>query len=391
MKILQVHNFYQQAGGEDVAFAQECNLLRAHGHAVTQYSVHNDEIGKTGGIGVAARAIWNQNSYRQLRALIKKDSPDVIHAHNTFPLISPAICYAAEAERVPFIQTLHNYRSLCAGATLYREGHVCELCLQRSVPFQAVVHRCYRGSTMASGAVALLQTVHRVAGTWQSKVTKYIALTQFSRNKFIEGGLPAGKITIKPNFLYDPGAGVGGGRYALFVGRLAPEKGLDTLLAAWESLGGQIPLKIMGDGPLRSFVQERARTLPGVEVFGHRERPEIDQALKEAAFLVFPSEWYEGMPLTIIEALACGTPVLASAIGSLPELVIEGTNGLLFPPGDANALAGCVKKLMGEPEVLANLRKSARICYERNYTPEKNYDLLIGIYAGVLGSGVPLS
>ena len=217
-------------------------------------------------------------------------------------------------------------------------------------------------------------------GTWRTRIQAYIALTEFARNKLAEGGLPASRIFVKPNFLgSDPGAGRGNGGYALFVGRLSPEKGLETMLRAWE-LTREFPLKIAGDGPLAEFVHKRAAELPNVEYLGRREPKEILQLMQEATVLVFPSEWYEGLPMTIIESLACGTPVLASRVGSVIELIRNGETGYHFEAGDPEHLAALALQVFGQQSEMKTLRRRARDFYEENFTPDRNYQILLQIY-----------
>jgi glycosyltransferase involved in cell wall biosynthesis len=376
MRVLQVHNFYQQAGGEDQVFAAEHDLLAARGHRVTQYTAHNDSLVGISAVTMAARTVWNPAAYREIRSLIRAESIELLHAHNTFPILSPAVYYAARAEGVPVVQTLHNYRLLCPAATFFRAGAVCERCLGRRIPYAAVVNRCYRRSTGASLTAAAMLAGHRAAGTWQTKVDAYIALTSFAKNKFVEGGLPARRIAIKPGFIEDPGYGSGTGRYALFLGRVTEEKGVDVLCRAWSRLGGMLPLKVAGDGALRSSLQ----AVPGVEYLGHCSHARALELLKQAAFLVVPSLWYEGFPMTVVEALACGTPVVASALGSLNELIEDGANGLRFAPGDAAALVSCIESGL-ECGRFAGMRGGARVCYEQNYTAKRNYDILMQIYS----------
>ena len=377
MKVLQVHNFYQQPGGEDQVYDAERELLTRHGHEVIRYAVHNDAIRNMSALELGIRTIWSRKSYLAVRETLREHRPDIVHAHNTFPLISPAIHHAAGAEQVPLVQTLHNYRLICAGATLYRKGRVCEDCVHSLTPWPAVRHACYRNSRAATVVAASMLLAHRAAGTWASRVQQYIALTGFSKQKFVEGGLPANLISIKPNFLSsDPGAGPGSGGYAMFAGRLSEEKGLRTLLEAWRKLP-DLPLKIAGDGPLRSFVESRVNTLQQVEYLGQCEHRRVVDLLRQARFLVFPSEWYEGLPMIIVEALACGTPVIASALGSMTELIQDGLNGCSFEPGNADSLAACIGLVLAKGR---DLRKAARLSYERKYTPERNYELLMNIY-----------
>lgn len=377
MKILQVHNFYRQPGGEDQVYKFESELLERHGHQVIRYTAHNDAIEQMSPIGAGLRTIWNHNTYRIVRELLQRERPDVVHAHNTFPLISPAFHHAVAAHRIPLVQTLHNYRLLCAGATLYRDGHVCEDCLRSQTPWPAVKRACYRTSRLATAATGTMIVIHHAVGTWKNKIGTYVALTNFSRDKFIEGGLPADRIAIKPNFLSsDPGAGAGNGGYALYAGRLVEEKGVRTLLRAWQKLP-EIALKIAGDGPLKPFVEQQARALPHVEYLGACEHSTVIELLKQARFLVLPSEWYEALPMVVIESLACGSPVLASGIGSMNELIEDGVSGRLFLPGNIDSLVSCAAEMFLDASAM---RKSARACYERNYTAERNYSLLMNIY-----------
>jgi glycosyltransferase involved in cell wall biosynthesis len=385
MKILAVHNRYQRPGGEDQVFAEETALLESRGNRVFRCEVHNDRVEHTGRLTLAKDTVWNASAYRELGALIRRERPDVVHFHNTLPLISPAGYYAARAEGVPVVQTLHNYRLLCPVALFFRDGHVCEDCMGKAVPWPGVVHGCYRGSRTASGVVATMLTVHRALRTWTETVDVYVALTGFARDKFVEGGLPAGKIQVKPNFVApDPGRGEGGGGYALFVGRLAPEKGTGTMLAAWDRLEPGIPLKIVGDGPLKDRVARTAATRPNVEWLGHRPVAEVHALMRKAEMLILPSEWYETFGRVAAEAFAAGTPVLAADIGAVAELVKHGRTGLKFRPGDPEDLATQVDWALSHPANLRRMRGEARAEFEARYTAEINYPKLMQIYESAL-------
>jgi len=381
MRILQVHNFYQQAGGEDRVVAAESALLEAHGHSVFRYTARNDAVERMPALDLGIKTIWNHETYRGIRQIIAKEGIELVHAHNTLPLVSPALYYAAAAQRTPVVQTLHNYRLLCPAATFYRQGEVCELCLHKTIKIPAVKYRCYRGSWAASAAVSTMLATHYFSGTYQRKVRTYIALTEFARAKFCEGGLPPERVTVKPNFVADdPGAGSGTGGYAFFAGRFSEEKGLALLLDAWRACANAIPLKIAGDGPMQTFVRERAAATPGVEYLGNCEPARVIALLKDAAFLVFPSRWYEGMPMIVLEAMACGTPTVAFGTGAMDELIVEGVNGVKLPYPDPGALAdflGHSSEFLGR---LAGLRNSARAHFERNFTASTNYGLLLDIY-----------
>ena len=385
MKILAVHNRYQRPGGEDQVFVDETALLETRNHRVLRYEVHNDQVKQVNRLTLAKDTVWNTSAYRELGALIRRERPHVVHFHNTLPLVSPAGYYAARAEGVPVIQTLHNYRLLCPVALFFRDGRVCEDCMGKAVPWPGVVHRCYRGSRTASGVIATMLTVHRALRTWTEMVDVYVALTEFARNKFIEGGLPAGKIVVKPNFVApDPGRGQGGGGYALFVGRLAPEKGTETMLAAWDRLGTRIPLKIVGDGPLRDRVVEAAARQSNVEWLGHRPVEDVHALMGKADMLVFPSQWYETFGRVAAEAFAAGTPVIAANIGAVAELVEHGRTGLKFRPGDPEDLVTQVEWALSHSAELRRMREEVRAEFEAKYTAERNYRALMEIYEAAL-------
>jgi glycosyltransferase involved in cell wall biosynthesis len=380
LKVLLVHNFYQQPGGEDQVFEAEGALLERHGHQVVRYTVHNDEIRDLKGTRLAAATLWNRRTYREVIDLLRGERPRIMHVDNTFPLVSPSVYYAASAEGVPVVQTLHNYRLLCPMAEFFRDGRVCEDCFGR-VPWPGVLHACYRGSRLASGTVATMLVAHRVLKTWEKKVSAYIALTEFSRRKFIEGGLPAQKTVVKPNFIHpDPGVGKGAGGYALFVGRLAASKGIETMLAAWEQAKGLVPLRIVGDGPLRKLVEISAERLEGVDWLGRRSREEVLALMRDALILVLPSEWYEGLPVVILEAYASGLPVVASDLGGLSTLVEDRRTGVRFQAGDPVDLADKIDWVASHAAVTASMRREARAEFEASYTSQKNYDLLMRIY-----------
>jgi glycosyltransferase involved in cell wall biosynthesis len=323
----------------------------------------------------AVEAVWNSKSVRSFTDLIQLHKPDVVHFHNTFPLISPAAYYAAQKEGTAVVQTLHNFRLLCPGATLFREGRPCEECIEKKSLRPAIAHACYRGSRPATAAVATMLTVHRAVGTWRRKVDLYIALSEFARRKFIEGGLPASRIVVKPNFVSpDPGIGTASGKYALFVGRLSAEKGIAVLESAWKELS-HIPLLVAGDGPLAGM-----KWPWGATWIGRQPHEKILTLMREARVLIFPSECYEGAPMTILEAFACGLPVIASNLGSMAEMITHQRTGLLFTPGDAADLARKVRWAFDHPDAVEGMRAAARREFEEKYTAETNYKMLIGIY-----------
>jgi glycosyltransferase involved in cell wall biosynthesis len=391
MKIVAIHNAYQQAGGEDVVFEQECQLLRCHGNQVITYQRTNRELEKISGLEcltLMQRIISAEDSRKAVSDLLKSEKPDLVHVHNTFMLVSPSVYQVCREARVPVVQTLHNYRLLCPAATLYRDGHVCEECTEHGL-WRGIQHGCYRGSRATTAAVALMLKVHRVRRTWTEAVSGYIALSEFSRQKFVTGGLPAAKVTVKPNFVYpDPGERIDSGGYAIFVGRLASEKGVSTLLSAWEHLHSLIPLMIVGDGPLRPSLEAEAaqRKLKNVTFRGRLNRDETRDAIKHSAFLILPSLCFENFPMTIVEAFACGTPVLCSALGGMQELVSNQRTGLHFAPSDAADLARKATWAIDHPSEMYSMGRECRREYEARYTPEKNYSQLMKIYENTMAS-----
>ncbi|MEM8601436.1 MAG: glycosyltransferase family 4 protein, partial [Bacteroidota bacterium] len=321
------------------------------GHTVETHTVHNDAVDDLSRVGLVARTMWSRETYAAIDTLVREAEIDVVHFHNTLPLVSPAAYHAARKSGAAVVQSLHNYRLHCPGALYFRDGQVCESCLGMTFAWPGVQHGCYRGSKAATAAVAAMTTAHRLLGTWTRAVDRYIAMTDFAHGKFIEGGLPPEKLTMKPNFLADdPGAGNGAGGYALFVGRLSPEKGIDLILDAWTRAAPPMPLVIAGDGPRADAVEAAAGAHPSITWVGHQTREGVMKLMADAALLVFSSECYEGgTPMTLIEAMANGTPVVASDLGGTRSMVEEGVVGTRFAPGDPVALAAAVRRLANDP------------------------------------------
>lgn len=381
-RILMVHNYYQQPGGEDQIFATESGLLESRGHPVSRYSVHNDSVKEMSRLATAAAAVWNRPIQDDLRAAIRKERPDVIHFHNTFPLISPAAYYTARAEGVPIVQNIQNYRLLCPNAVFYRNGHVCEDCLSKTIPWPGIVHACYRDSRAGSAAVGLMLSTHRLLRTWTKMVDAYVVPTEFLRQKLIQGGLPANNILVKPNFVFpDPGLGAHQGGFALFAGRLVVEKGIKTLLRAWERLDIPLPLKIAGDGPLAGYVASVvAKTNRRIEWLGRQTKEEVLALMRDAMLMVVPSEWYEGSPMVIAEGFAVGVPLIASNLGGIASVIQNKRTGFLFKPGDAADLKAKVEWAWAHPENLTAVGQAARREFEVKYTADRNYEMLMEIY-----------
>ncbi|HYE41362.1 MAG TPA: glycosyltransferase [Ramlibacter sp.] len=373
------HNAYQQRGGEDSVAQAEVDLLRSRGHEVLLYSRHNDEIAGQGKAALAMQTVWSRRTSHDVDRLVREFDPDVIHVHNTFPLISPSLYWAADRARRPVVQTLHNFRLLCPQAMFLREGKVCEDCLGH-VPWRGVARGCYRGSVAQSGVLAGAVTLHRALGTYQHKVTRYVALNQFCRDKFVQGGLPAERIRIKPNFIESDAQPQWSERSGgLFVGRLSEEKGVDVLADAVKQLPSN-PVSVIGGGDLATLATEAF----GERYLGFKPMGEILKQMGRSLYLVVPSIWYENFPRTIVEAYSCGLPVIASRIGALAEIVTDGVTGLLFEPGDAQDLAHKLQWAEDHPEAMCEMGRAARAAYEAHYTPERNYQQLMEIYVDAI-------
>lgn len=376
MKVLVVHNRYQQAGGEDAVVDAEVALLQSRGVDVRCYERHNDDIQHISRASAAVQAYWSGRTVRELSELFAQWRPDVIHVHNTLSLVSPSVYWVADRMGVPVVQTLHNFRLLCPQGMLLRDGQVCEQCVGKPVAWPSVVHACYRESAVQSAVLAGLVAAHRALGTYSKKVARFIALNDFCRAKFVEGGLPADKLVVKPNFVDLPLSDQSADRAAgLFVGRLSHEKGVETLVQA-KRLNPALPVKVIGSGPLGDDVLAAF----GTELLGFLPLAEIVEHMRRAAFLVLPSICYENFPRTVVEAFACGLPVIASRMGSMAVLVKEGETGLLFNPGDAQDLLSKVKWAQAHPAEMVRMGHNARRQYEQEFNAEVNFDLLMAIY-----------
>ncbi|MDO5544254.1 MAG: glycosyltransferase family 4 protein [Eubacteriales bacterium] len=386
LTILQVHNFYQLPGGEDTVLENEGRLMEGHGHRVLRYCRDNKELKDFSffrKLLLPLTTVFNPKTYRDVRRVIREEHVDVVHVHNTLNLISPSVYYAALAEGVPVVQTVHNFRLLCPGATFYREGRICEDCLSRGLGC-AVRHACYRGSKIQTLACVLSTKFHRMTGIYGK--LHYICLTDFNREKLLNlKQIRPERVFVKPNF-------VDSGEHTvipeaqrkdrfLFAGRLDRLKGLEMLLAGWKLLGQEAPeLLICGTGPMedwcRAYIAENALT--SVRMLGFVENQRVKGLMAESKALLLPTQWYEGFPMTIVEAFSVGTPVLCSDLGNAGSIVTEGVTGRKFPPDSPEALAQAVSSSGGMCE-------STYEQYMCSYTSERNYEILMNVYAQALG------
>ena len=392
MKVLLIHNYYRSVNpsGENASFEAEHALLVRYGHEVRCYTRRSDEI-VSDGIGnkvrLARDTVWSGRAYRELEGLLAGFRPDVAHFQNTFPLISASAYMACKRARVPVVQTLRNFRLVCANGLLYRDEAVCERCMGAVLAWPGIVRGCYRGSSLQTAVVGASAAMHLAMGRWMQAVGAYNVLTEFARSKYIQAGVPAGKIHVRGNFLArNPQPRAGLGRYAVFVGRFSQEKGLPVLLSAWRMLRYEVPLLLAGDGPLSDMVREAAAAHPNIQLLGRVSQDALDDLIGNAAFLVIPSQCYEGLPRTIIEAFAVGTPVVCSGFGGMSSVVEHRRTGVHFKPGDPADLASAVSQLLAHPEELACIRKAARAEFEAKFTAEKGHQSLLQIYRAVLNN-----
>lgn len=395
MKILLIHNFYQSSSpsGEDMVYKAEKELLevwgKKYGLRVTTYKEYNNKINNFSlprKFLLPFKTAWSRETYKALRNIIKNERPDIAHFHNIFYLISPSAYYACKDAGVPIVQTLHNFRFFCANGLLMRDGKICEDCIGK-IPWRGMLHGCHRNSRLYSAPAVLTGCVHRFLGTWKDKVDAYIALTEFGKKKIVECGLPEEKIFVKPNFLSNPPKPnyVNGG-FAVFLGRLSEEKGLNIILEAFKILQSSIPnhvsLKVIGSGPQQKQFEDkvRAENVYSIECIGRKGFAESMAILKNSMFMIMPSVWYETFGKTIIEAFACGKPVIASRLGAMAEIVEHGKTGLLFKPGNSNDLASKITWMIENEVACVEMGKNARAEFVAKYTAEKNYEILMNIY-----------
>lgn len=390
MKVLFVHNFYRSSApsGEDSVYRSEADLLRMRGVEVIRYEQHNDEINKP--VRAAFGSVWSRKTYHKISSLVKRERPDIAHFHNIWYLISPSAYSACRDAGIPVVQTLHNFRMFCANGLLLKNGRPCEACVGK-IPWRGMVYGCYRNSRVYSLPVAASQIIHTIKKTWGNAIDTYIALTEFGRQKFIQCGLPGEKIFVKPNFLADPPLpNYTSGDYAIYLGRLSAEKGLDLLLDAAaqyrEMTASPLTIKIVGEGSLHEHLKNKAKrgNLDTVEFLGRKDAGHCLQLLSRARFLIMPSVCYENFPMAIRESFACGKPVVASRLGALAELVRDCHTGLLFEPSNPRDLAEKILWMERNEAACVEMGRRARHDFDQNYNDEHNFRTLMDIYEQTL-------
>jgi glycosyltransferase involved in cell wall biosynthesis len=363
-----VHNWYKIPGGEDVSTATQIELLRDNGHYVELLDDSNSRVDDIGMVRTAAKAFWSQEAHRRTERALETGRFDVVHVQNAFPLLSPSVYYAARKHRVPVVQSLRNFRLVCPEGMLHRSGRVCTDCIGKAVAWPGILHGCYRDSSLGSAVVAAHSAGHRLVGTWRRTVFRYVTPSEYARSVFTEAGWNLGQVDVIPNYVYpDPGPGTGAAGYALYVGRLAPVKGIDTLLKAWDDGGVRFPLRIVGAGPLLPEVEAAVANNQWIEYLGPVSPSEASELMGEAAMLIAPTVGIESFGRVVAEAMAKGTPSLVADHGGLRESVVSRWPELLVPPGDAAALAAKVEWLAEDDTARARLRAEVRDEYLAKY------------------------
>jgi glycosyltransferase involved in cell wall biosynthesis len=363
-----IHNRYRIVGGEDVSTDAQVGLLRSAGHEVVLLEDSNERVDELGLLRTAASAIWSGTKRRAVGEVLAGSRFDVVHVQNFFPLFSPSVYYVAHDHEVPVVQSLRNFRMLCPEGMLHRNGEVCTDCVGKTVAWPGIRHRCYRNSARGSAVVAAMSTGHRWAGTWSRRVARYVAPSDYTRDVYTEAGWDPDKIEVIPNFVHpDPPVRSGSGGYALFVGRLARVKGVDTLLEAWTTGCADTPLHIVGDGPMRAEVEAAANSHSHISYLGTLSQSRLVEVLGDAEFVVVPTRGVESFGRVVVEAMATGTPAIVADHGGLRETTANSGAGLRFLPGDVAALVASVRKLRDGGD-LRTMRIAARRHFEERFS-----------------------
>lgn len=382
MKIVYCHNYYRNRGGEDVSFECDLELLREQGHTVIPFTRNNGDI-KGSSLRTAAKTLWNLETKSQMWRLLQREKPDLLHCNNLFPQISPSVYSPAKRMGIPIVQALRNYRTFCANSFLFRDGELCTKCLKSSAAWQGLRHKCYRDSLPATAVVVASQFANRALRIQRRYVDAFVTPTEFAKRIHVEGGFDASKIHSRANFILpDPKFTATKEPYLVFVGRLSNEKGLSSVLQAWRDHQPRLPLRIIGDGPQEQELRQQASGLHGVTFLGALKKEDVLKQIGSASALLMPSIWYETFGRTIAEAFACGTPVIASRLGAMGELVTDLHDGLLFEPGSPDSLAVALARFSElSMKQQSEMRRNARQTYGARFSPQVSYRELISIYA----------
>lgn len=391
-RILQIHNFYQIPGGEDVVVRNEKRLLEEHGHQVFTYYRTNKELAEKGALGkllLPFTSVYSFRTYREVKQMIKANQIDIVHVHNTLTMVSPSVFYAAFKCKVPVVQTLHNFRMLCPAGSFFRNNVICEECVQGGMKC-AIKHKCYRNSKVQTFVSAAILQIHRMVGTYRR--VNFICLTEFNRNKLLESLdmkkqiVDPNRVYIKPNFSFAeevvPSRERPEEEYFLFAGRVEALKGIDIAIRAFEKLPDK-KLYIAGNGPMMDEMQNYVKEhgLTNIKFLGYLQKDEMSEMFYHAKAVIMTSQCYEAFAMTIAEAYSYGVPVIAGRVGNMDGMVQEGITGMKFVYNSSEDLMEKVRAF--DNMNLAELKKNAREFYQKRLRPEDNYQKLIKIYEDI--------
>jgi len=383
VKILFIHNRYKQHGGEDIIVDLETSLLTEKGHDVKKVIFDNTSIdGFFSKAAAALRSVYNFTSARTVAKAIADFKPDVIHVHNLFFVASPSVLSIAHKHKIPVVFTLNNYRLLCCNSILMRNNEICELCINKKFPISGIRYKCYRNSAIESALVTAITGIHKLLNTWNNTITTYIALNEFSRSKFLNSSLHITdqKIITNQNFVRDPGEGNGQREeFFLFAGRIVKEKGVHILAQAFAAMPDN-KIIIIGEGPDKDLLERTFTSNSNIIFKGQMPHEQVSNYMKRCQAVICPSIWYEGTPLTVIEAFATGTPVIASRLGAMMESVLNGYNGFLFTAGDPDDLKKKIRVFISETTSNKTLYQNARHTYLEKFQSEVHYNAILKIY-----------
>lgn len=385
-KVLIVHNYYKIPGGEDTVVANEKQMLESHGHEVTLYSRNNSELKELSvfqKLMLPVNTIFNFKTYRDIKKIIRDKHIEIVHVHNTLNLISPSVYYAAISCKVPVVQTIHNFRLLCPGAIFYRDGHICEDCIKKGLRC-SIKHNCYRNSKIQTLACVVSMKFHRMTGIY-GKIN-YICLTEFNKEKLLLlKQIKKEKVFIKPNFTRNPGNIIPANKREnriIFAGRLDKLKGVDILFKAWKQMEeSDIELMVCGTGPLETWCKEfiKNNKIKNIKMPGFVSNPEIHKLIANSKALILPTQWYEGFPMSIVEAFSVGTPVICSDLGNAGNIVDEGVTGAKFKYNSTEELIKAIIRIYNYSDIYKTIIEK----YKNKYTSDKNYKILSNIYGTI--------
>ena len=407
MKILMLNKYYYLKSGAERYYFDLTKLLEDHGHTVIPFSMESERnlpspwakyfvpnveyagpMSAGRKMAAALRTIYYPLARRNMERLIAETRPDIVHAHNIYHQLSYSPLRAARRHGIPVVLTAHDYKLVCPNYSFLSGTEICEKCGTGSY-YRALLQRCGKGRLTNSLILMLEAYFNRKMADVVRLIDVIIAPSRFMGDKFVEHGIPPRKVIHHFNALdlksYTPR--FGGDGYMVYLGRLSREKGVATLIRAMKRVPG-VPLKILGEGEekdaLLRYVADQK--IAGVEFLGYRTGVELLEIIRNASFVVVPSEWYENSPYSVLESFALGKPVIAARIGGIPELVEDGKNGYLFTSKNAEELAERINLLASDETRVREFGRNGRAKVERDFDPERHYRFILDTYERLAGS-----